>query len=64
MLLFKSTLLNKEGKQYLIKKKIKIEWLQKEGCCFLTQALFEQRLRSKFNLANYIHQNCFDFASI
>jgi hypothetical protein len=39
--------------------KIKIDWVQKEEYCFLTHELFEQRYGSKFNLANYIHQNCF-----
>ena len=34
--------------------------MQKERCCFLDQASFEQRHGSKFNLANYIHQNCFN----
>ena len=48
------------GKIIIIKKNKKIEQVQKERCCFLDQASFEQRHGSKFNLANYIHQNCFN----
>jgi hypothetical protein len=30
--------------------------VQKEWCCFLAHAPFEQMHGSKFNMANYIHQ--------
>ena len=33
---------------------------KKEACCFLTHTPLERRRVLKFNLANYIHQNCFN----